>query len=82
MDTNERESNVLYADEVYQLIGFALNVLKEVGHGFNEKIYENGLVVDLKKNSIEYLQQPQYEIEYQDELLGLFRPDLISHGKL
>ena len=82
MNTNKHESDVLYADEVYQLIGFALNVSNEVGHGFNEKIYENGLVVDLKENNIEYVQQPRYEIMYKGVELGRHFPDLITHGKI
>ncbi len=48
MDTNGHESDVLYAEEVYQLVGFSLSILKEVGHGYDEKIYENGIVVDTK----------------------------------
>ncbi|MCZ6672653.1 MAG: GxxExxY protein [Verrucomicrobia bacterium] len=82
MDTNEHESKVMYAEEVYQIIGFSMNLLKAVGHGFHEKIYENGLVVDFKQESIEYLQQPEYKIDYRGEILGVFIPDLISHGKI
>lgn len=82
MDTNVHESNVLYAEEVYQLIGFAFSVLKEVGHGYHEKIYENGLVVDLKENGIEYKQQPRFDVEYKGVELGYYIPDLITHGKI
>jgi GxxExxY protein len=82
MDTNEHESKILYADEVYQIIGFAFNVLKEVGHGYNEKIYENGIVVNLKENEIDYSQQPQYRIEYKGVELGVYSPDLIAYGKI
>ena len=82
MDTNEHESKILYADEVYQIIGFAFNVLKEVGHGYNEKIYENGIVVNLKENEIDYSQQPQYRIEYKGVELGVYSTDLIAYGKI
>jgi GxxExxY protein len=82
METIVHESDVMYADEVYQIIEFALKILNEVGHGFHEKIYENGLMVEFKKNNIEYLQQPDYKIEYEGEVLGIFRPDLIFHGKI
>ena len=82
MNTNEHESKILYEEEVYQTVGCALKVLKEVGHGYHEKIYENGLVVDFKKTNIEYLQQPEYKIEYEDEVLGVFRPDFIAYGKI
>ncbi len=79
---NEHESNMLYADEVYQLIGFALSVQKAVGHGYHEKIYENGLVVDLERNGVEFVQQPKFDIEYKGVELGYYIPDLITHGKI
>ena len=82
MDTNEHESDVLYADEVYQLIEFALSVQKMVGHGYHEKIHENGLVVDLTENEVEFLQQPRFDIEYKGVELGYYIPDLITHGKI
>jgi GxxExxY protein len=82
MDTNEHESNILYADEVYQVIGFALSILKEIGHGFSEKIYENCLVVDLTENGINYVQQERYEVSYKGVEVGYYIPDLITHGKI
>ena len=82
MDTNVHESDVLYAEEVYQLIGFAFSVLKAVGHGYHEKIYENGLVVDLKEKGIDYIQQPRFEVEYKGVELGYYIPDLITHDKI
>ena len=82
MDTNEHESDMLYAEEVYQLIGYAFNIQKEIGHGYHEKIYENGLVVDLEENGINYLQQPRYQIEYKGTELGYYIPDLITHDKI
>ena len=82
MDTNGHESDVLYADEVYQLVGFSLSILKEVGHGYHEKIYENGIVVDLQENGIQYVQQAKYDVQYKGVELGYYIPDLISHGKI
>lgn len=82
MDTNRSESDMLYPEQVYQLIGFALRVQKAVGHGYHEKIYENGLVVDLKENEVGFLQQPRFEVEYKGVKLGYYIPDLIIHGKI
>lgn len=82
MDADEHKSEEYLKDETYQIIGFAMKLLNHVGHGFHEKIYENGLVVDLKKSSVPYIQQPNYPIEYEGEELGKFIPDLIAFEKI
>jgi GxxExxY protein len=37
---------LLLKNEVYQVVGCALEVLNELGHGLHEKPYENALVVE------------------------------------
>ena len=79
MDSDEHRSDDYLRNETYTLISFAMKLLNSVGHGFPEKAYENGLVVDLKKNSIIYSQQPNYSIEYEGEQIAKFIPNLIPH---
>lgn len=43
MDTNE---SLLFKDEVYRIVGCAMEVLNELGHGLHEKPYESALVVE------------------------------------
>ena len=45
MDTNEEK--LLLKDEVFQIVGCAIEVLNTLGHGLVEKPYENALVVEL-----------------------------------
>jgi len=59
MDTDERpdlrrggEPKLILKAETEQIIGFAFAILNEVGHGLNEKIYENALTVLFKLNGI------------------------------
>ena len=44
MDTNNEK--LLSRDEVFQIVGCAIEVLNTLGHGIVEKPYENALVVD------------------------------------
>jgi GxxExxY protein len=48
------ESKLLLKSETEKIIGFAFEVLNELGHGLNEKIYENSLVVLFKRNEISF----------------------------
>ena len=45
MDTNNEK--LLAKEEVFQIVGCAIEVLNALGHGLVEKPYENALVVEL-----------------------------------
>ena len=88
MDTNEHEwlvaegsgsySTLLFGREAYQIIGAAIEVLNELGHGFHEKPYEKALTVEFKIRGIPYKQQVTYDIEYKNHKVGEYVPDLIA----
>src|SRR2546426_12575546 len=68
--------------ETHAIIGCAFEVLNELGHGLNEKCYENSLVVEFQLQNISYSQQPNYDVLYKGVKVGLFIPDLIAYGKI
>ena len=77
MDTNE-ENKLLLKDEVLQIVGAAMDVLNELGHGYHEKPYENALVVEFGLRRIPFKQQQTYDMLYKGHKVGLFVPDLIA----
>src|SRR5689334_12245757 len=89
MDTDERpdlrrggESKLLLNAETEKLIGFAFEILNEVGHGLNEKIYENSLVVLFKQHGIAFDQQRKFPVFFRGVEVGEFVPDLIAFGSV
>jgi GxxExxY protein len=79
MDTNE-ENKLLFKDEVYQIVGSAIEVLKELGHGLHEKPYENAPVIEFGLRNIPSSQQPAFDVLFKGQRVGLFVPDLIAFG--
>ena len=77
MNTNE-DAKLLLKDEVYQIVGSAIEVLNEIGHGLHEKAYENALAVEFGIRRIPFQQQPNYDVLYKGHKVGLFVPDLIA----
>jgi GxxExxY protein len=69
-------------EETHAIIGCAFEVLNELGHGLNEKLYENSMVVEFKRGSIAFDQQRRFEVLYKGEFVGEFIPDLIACGKV
>ena len=69
-------------EETHMIIGCAFDVLNTLGHGLNEKLYENALVVEFKRQGIAFDQQRRFEVLYKGEHVGEYIPDLIACGKV
>jgi GxxExxY protein len=80
MDTNIHE--LLYKDEVYEIINAAIEVLNTLGHGLLEKLYENAILVELRLRNIPLDQQSRYIVTYKNEIIGEYIPDLIVFNKI
>jgi GxxExxY protein len=80
MDTNKHE--LLFKEEVFQVVGCAMEVLNTLGHGLLEKPYENALVVEFQQQGIPYLQQPRFPVVYKSVNVGEYIPDLIAFDSI
>ena len=74
------DAKLILKDEVFQLVGCAMEVLNGIGHGLHEKIYENARVVEFKLRGIAFDQQRRFEVRYKEVQVGEFIPDLITHA--
>jgi len=79
---NTDYSEPRFKAESQQIVGSAMEVLNEIGHGFHEKPYENALVIEFRLRGIDCLQQKPFEILYKNEKVGDYIPDLIVYGKI
>jgi GxxExxY protein len=75
MNANEE---LMLKDEVFRIVGAAIEVLNQLGHGLHEKPYENALVVEFGLRSIQIVQQPSFDIVYKGVKVGEYVPDLIT----
>jgi len=76
MDTNSGE--LLAKEEVFEIVGCAIEVLNTLGHGLVEKPYENALAIEFSLRNVPFRQQPSFNILYKEHQVGLFIPDLIA----
>jgi GxxExxY protein len=68
--------------EVYSIVGAAIEVLQELGHGIHEKPYERALAVEFRLRALPYQQQTPFDILYKKVKVGQFTPDLVVLGKI
>jgi len=80
MDTNKHE--LLCKQEVFLIVGCAMEVLNTLGHGLLEKPYENALAVEFQQKGIPYQQQPRFPVIYKSVNVGEYIPDLIVFDKI
>jgi GxxExxY protein len=59
-----------------QIIGCAFKVHRALGSGFLEKIYENALLIELRKTGLAVEQQKSIPVYYQGEKVGEYYADL------
>ena len=64
------------------IIGCAMTVLNELGHGFREKTYEKAMIIEMLEKNLSVNQQTQYPVHYKNKLVDTFIPDLIADNKI
>ena len=53
-DNGKKDALLLFKEEVFQIVGCAIEVLNTLGHGLVEKPYENALVVEFTLRKIPF----------------------------
>ncbi|HUT09007.1 MAG TPA: GxxExxY protein [Thermoguttaceae bacterium] len=60
---------LILKDEVYAIMGAAIEVHRELAHGFLEPVYQEALEMELKDRGIPFVPQQELEIFYKKRLL-------------
>jgi GxxExxY protein len=65
-----------------KIIGLAINVHKNLGPGFVEKIYQRALYLEFKNNNLLFDREKKISIYYHNALLGYEKVDFIIENKI
>jgi len=71
-----------FNDGSKEIIACAYKVFNTLGSGYLEKVYENALRIELKKNGFEVEQQFATPVYYENEIVGDFYADLLVEGTI
>ena len=75
-------TEIVEKDLSYLIVQAGYIVFNELGPGFDEKIYENAMLVVLEKNNHVIEQQKRVKIYFQGVEVGLDKIDLIVDGRV
>ena len=74
-------AQLIFKEEVYQIVGAAMDVYNELGCGFLESVYQEAMEIELAARSIPFHTQVPLRIKYKDRVLEKrFSADLICFG--
>ncbi len=73
---------LVHEDLSERIIGAAMAVLNALRPGFDKKLYERALVIELRKRSHTADQQKQYPVYYEEQQIGTLVPDSVVDAKV
>lgn len=69
-------------DLTFKLIGLAMEIHNEIGHGFKEGVYENAFEVKLNHAGIEPFRQYEVHVGFEGERVATFYLDSFPNQKV
>lgn len=70
-------------DEVYAIVGAAIEVHKELGHGFLEAIYQEAMEIESEDRTLPFEAAKKLVIHYKKRRLKKeYEADLVYYGKI
>lgn len=87
MKTDKRQikadrKELVYANLTYRIIGLFYKIHTELGCGLPEKIYQRAIGIELAKEKIEYQEEAEFKVLYDNKKIGTFRIDLVIDSKI
>ncbi len=76
------KTNYLHSDITSLIIKAFYNVFNTLGHGFLEKVYENAMMIELRKLGLECKKQISLTVYYQNTKVGDYFADIIVEDKV
>ena len=76
-------TDLLFKEESYKIVGACFEVYREKGCGFLEPVYQECMEIELRLQGIPYVAQRPLALEYKRcPLRSKYEPDFICYGKI
>jgi GxxExxY protein len=75
--------NLIYKDEVFAIIGAAIEVHRQLGPGFLEPVYQEAMEIEVSTWGIPFVAQQRIQIKYKERLLNKeYIADMVCYEKI
>ena len=76
-------AELLLKEEVYTVVGAAMEVYNELGPGFLEAVYHEAMEIELSRRDIPHHSRVKLQINYKGQILRKeYEADMVTHGQL
>lgn len=69
--------DLLHGKTTEKILKAYFNVYNKIGYGFCEKVYENSMMIELKKMGIRCERQKAIDVYYDNVLVGVYYADIV-----
>ena len=77
------ESEILYKDESYKIIGSCFEVYKDMGCGFLEAVYQECLAMEFTEQGVPFVEKPSLKLVFKGKYLKqTYEPDFLCLGQI
>ena len=77
------DTELIYKEECYAIVGACFNVYKDKGCGFLEPVYQECMEIELAHQNIPFIAKPKLPLSYRGRPLKQhYEPDFICYGKI
>jgi GxxExxY protein len=76
------ETNLIYADECYQIMGLIFEVFNVLGYGHKESFYQKAVAKAFSDNRIKFKEQLRCKLQYKEKELGVYILDFLVFDKI
>jgi GxxExxY protein len=76
------DTNIIYPDLSYQIMGAIFEVHKRLGPGFLESVYQKALIEELSERGMNVETEKVIDLTYKDKKIGTHRLDLVIEDKV
>lgn len=78
---HDEENRLPNSELTRNILGCCFEVMKELGPGFQERIYKNALLIAMKQKGLQVEIEKPFEVIFRNKVVGRYNADLVV-GKM
>jgi len=82
MHDEEKESHLPHFELTKTVLGCCFDVMKELGPGFQERVYKNALLIAMKQEGLQVEVEKPFEVIFRDRVIGQYSADLVVEKRV
>ena len=79
---NLKMAEIFHKELSYKIVGLAMQLHRELGHRFLEKLYENALMLLFRENGIKAERQVPIKVYFHGQIVGDFIADILVDDRI